>query len=81
MSSLAEDVLVDEIARLRAQSAQADRVVQEMREDRDMWHREALKAHAALGQIARMKLFPDDIINRTTLQAAIALARKTTETP
>lgn len=30
----------------------------------------------SLSQIARMKLFPDDKINRTTLQAAIAIARK-----
>jgi hypothetical protein len=30
---------------------------------------------AALGNISRMKLFPDDKINRTTLQAAMNIAR------
>lgn len=33
------------------------------------------RLRAALGQIGRMKLVPDDIMNRTTLLAAIQIAR------
>lgn len=34
---------------------------------------------AALGQIARMAMFPDDKANRMTLLAAIEIARKAVE--
>jgi hypothetical protein len=49
--------------------------------ERDAALSEAARLRKAVEQIGRMRLFPDDVINRTTLQSAIHVARAALASP
>lgn len=65
----------------RAKPGYPERLIEELRKCEDIQAATIRQQARALEQIARMKLFPDDIANRTTLHAAIAIARRALSAP